>query len=319
MKNIITVTTTFFIFILAHAQTDSLFLKRFELLILENSNLKTDLQKEKNKYDELSTAYKKDTIKLMTQLKDLKKELLNEQEKVTDLNKNKLVGERDNLLAKVDSMNAVILKQIKTITDKDKQIETEKANAITKAEASKNDGKAEAMASILNSYKNRSFDDLIKFSSRESVSRDMHIVGNSSDVKPVLNDLLIFFSVQNLLSEKFDNIRIGNAQTQLNQIKHPSKLLDSVKVVVEYYKNFNTALKETIGKVVNLDKSKSAAGDIEIQKLKFNEIVSIIIDYMYNYYNYGRYPYLSAIMLEIMERKGENADDDISDLLKKLE
>ncbi len=317
MKKIITVTTTFFIFTLAHAQTDSLFLKRFEMLLLENSNLKTVLQNEKNKYDELSRAYKKDTLKFMTQLKDLIKDLQNEQEKVTDLNKNKLVVERDNLLAKVDSMNIVISNQIKTLANKDKQIETEKASALTKAKASKNEGKAEAMASILNSYKNRSFDDLIKFSSRESVNRDLPILGDNPDIKPVLNDLLIFFSAQDLLSEKFDGTQIKNAQTQLNQIKHQSILLDAVKEDVEYYKDFNAALKETVSKIVNLDKSKSADGDAEIQELKFKEIV-VLLDFLYNYYDYSKYPYLSKIFIEIVKRKKPNADADISDLLIKL-
>ncbi|MBK6571866.1 MAG: hypothetical protein IPG21_05265 [Saprospiraceae bacterium] len=244
-------------------------------------------------------------------MKDLKKDLQNEQEKVTDLNKNKLVVERDNLLAKVDSMNTVISNQIKTLADKDKQIETEKANAITKAEASKNDGKAEAMASILNSYKNRSFDDLIKFSSRESVNRDLPFLGDNPEIKPLLNDLLIFFSAQDLLSEKFDATRIRNAQTLLNQIKHQSKLLDAVKEDVEYYKDFNAALKETVSKVVNLDKSKSADGDAEIQELKFKEIV-VLLDFLYNYYDYSKYPYLSKIFIEIVKRRKPNADADIS-------
>lgn len=318
MKNIIAVTTTFFFFTLTHAQTDSLFLKRFELLILENSNLKTDLQNEKNKYDELIRAYKKDTLKLMTNLKDLKKELQNEQEKVTDLNKNKLVVEKDNLLAKVDSMNTVISNQIKTLADKDKQIETEKAIGITKVETAKNEGKAEAMTSILNSYKNRSFDDLIKFSSRESVNRDLPLLGNNLDVKPILHDLLIFFSAQDLLSEKFDDIRIRNAQIQLNQIKHQSKLLDTLKEDVEYYKEFNTAFIETINKVANLDNSKSAGGDSGFQKSKFTEIVTILTDFMYDYYHYPKYPYLSDKMLEIIKIKKHNADADISDLLIKL-
>lgn len=317
MKILIIVTKTFFIFTLAHAQTDTFLLNRYEQFILDNSILKTDLQKEKNKYDELSRAYKNDTLKLMTQLKDLKKDLQNEQKKVSDLNKNKLVAERDNLLAKVDSMNIVISNQIKTLADKDKQIETEKANALTKAEASKNEGKAEAMASILNSYKNRSFDDLIKFSSRESVNRDLPILGDNPDVKSVLNDLLIFFYAQDLLSEKFDATQIKNAQTQLNQIKHQSKLLDAVKEDVEYYKDFNAALKETVSLVVNLDKSKSADGDAEIQELKFKEIV-VLLDFLYNYYDYSKYPYLSKIFIEIVKRKKPNADADISDLLIKL-
>ncbi len=318
MRNIIILTTTFFIFTLAHAQTDSLLLKRFEQIFLENNNLKSELLKEQTKYAELSSAYKKDTIKLKVQLKDLEKELQNEQKKVNVLNKNKIVEERDNLRSKVDSMNTAIIKQIKTIADKDKNVEIEKVNAIIKIEAAKNEGKTEALASILKSYNNRLFDDLIKISSRESVTRDMQIVGDNPDVKTVLHDLFIFFSSKDLLSEKFDATRFNNTQTQLNQIKYPSKLLEALKEDFEYYKDFNTALKETISKVAYLDKTKSANGDSEIQKLKFNEIVIILADYIYNYYDYSKYPYLSNIINEIVKRKKSNADEDIKDLLNKV-
>ena len=133
-----------------------------------------------------------------------------------------------------------------------------------------------------------------------------------------MNDLLIYFNAEELLNKKFDAIQIKNAQVLLSQIKRESKLLDALKENVTYYQDFNTAFKETIGKLINLDKRKSADGDSEIQKLKFNEIVTELTDYMYNYYDYAKYPYLSDIMLEIIKRKRQKADMNILDLLSKL-
>jgi hypothetical protein len=223
MKRIIVMTLLFYGICSAYSQTDSLLLKDYKQTILKNNNLKNDLQTEKQNFSDLSDAYKEDTLILQKQIKVLnkrikvlQKEIEAEKQKVLYLNKNKVKSERDVLLQKVDSLNIVISKRNQTIADKDKQIKNEKANA-------KNDGKAEVLASIIDSYKNRPFDDLIKSSTKESVVRDMQLVGNDQEVKPVLNDVQIYFNAEELLTEKFDAVQIKNAQTQLSQIKRQSK------------------------------------------------------------------------------------------------
>ena len=199
MKKIIALTILFCSVISAYSQIDSLFLKYYEEKILENSKLKNDLQTEKQNFSDLSDAYKKDTLALQNQIKNLRNEVSSEKQKVSDLNKNKIKEERDNLQTKVESLNTVISQQNQTIADKDKQIKYEKANAKTTADNAKNDGKAEALASIVNLYKNRTFDDLIKSSTKESVTRDMQLVGNNPEIMPVINDLQIYFKAQELL------------------------------------------------------------------------------------------------------------------------
>jgi hypothetical protein len=302
----------------AYSQIDSLLLKNFEQKILENSRLKSDLKTEKQNLFDLSAAYKKDTVVLLKHIKELRNELLSEKQKVLELNKNKIKEERDNLQMKIDSLNILVSKQSRTITDKDEQIAKEKANLKATAEIAKNDGKTEALASIVSTYKNQLFDDLIKSSTKGSVTRDMELLGNKSEIKPVIDDLKIYFNVLELLSEKYDAVQIKTAQTQLSQIKRQSKLLEALKDDVEFYKDFNTALKETLSQLVDLDKQKSAVRDSSVQTLKFNAIVSILTNYMYNYYNYTDYPYLSDIVLEIIKRKKPNADAGITDLLIKL-
>ncbi|MCL2650069.1 MAG: hypothetical protein FWD60_03455 [Candidatus Azobacteroides sp.] len=318
MKKIIILTLFLYVVCSAYSQTDSLFLKNYEQKILENSNLNNDLQKEKQKNVELSNAYKKDTLALQKQVKDLKNEVFSEKQKVADLNKGKVKEERDNLQYQVDSLNTIILKLNQTIADKDNQILTTRQQGDQKASEEKEKGKTEALTTLANTYRNRQFDDLLKLSTKESVLRDMQLVGNNDEIKPILNDLQIYFNTQELLSKKFDAMQIENAQTQLNQIKRQSKLLDTLKDNVEYYKDYNGTLKETISKLISLDGRKSADGDTEIQKLKFNEIITILTDYMYDYYDYGNYPHLSNIVLEIIKRKQSNADADISDLLKQF-
>ena len=86
----------------------------------------------------------------------------------------------------------------------------------------------------------------------------------------ILNDLSVYFNAEELLAKKINISAINNVKTQLNQIKQKSALLDKLKDNIEYYQDFNNALKGTIDKLVNLDIRKEAGGDAEIQKLKLN-------------------------------------------------
>lgn len=318
MKKIIVITFLFCGISSTYSQTDSLFLHNYEQKILENSKLKDSLQTEKQKFSDLSHAYNEDTLALQKQINALLKDIETEKQKVLKLNKNKVTAERDSLLHKVDSLNIVISALNKTISDKTEQIETIKKTGEKKAREEKEKGKAEALASIVNSYDNKLFDDLIRSSSKESLEREMLLVGNYKEVKAVLNDLQIYFNAQDLLAKKFDAVQIKNAQMQLGLIKRQSKLLDLLKEDVEYYIDFNDALKDTVRKLIDLDKHKSADGDSEIQKLKFNDIVTELAKYMYDYYGYNNYPHLSNIVIEIIKRKRPNADADITDLLIRL-
>lgn len=306
----------------SYSQIDSLLLKncekKYEQKIEENADLKKDLRSANANLSLLNQAYGKDTFELQKQIINLRFELNSEKQKVSDMSENKIKRERDDLQLKIDSLNTVIINQYQTIADKDKQITNEKANAKTTADNAINIGKAAALSNIVNTYKNLPFDAIIKSSTKESVSRDMQLTVNNQEVKPVFNDLQIYFNVQGLLSTKFDAIQNKNAETQLSQIKRQSKLVDGLKDDIEFYKDFNAALKETIIKLVNLDNQKLTGGDSEVQKLKFNEIVTILVDYIYNYYDYAKYPYLSDIVLEIVKRKKLNADADITDLLLRL-
>lgn len=318
MKKTIILGLVFFYITSTFAQTDSFWVNNYEQKIIENSKLKNDLQTEKQKFHELSDAYKKDTLTLRKQINDLRNDLSSEKQKVLDLNKSKIKEERDNLKTNVDSLVNVILKQNQIINEKDRQIINEKANAKTTADSAKNDGRAEVLASILNFYKNLSFNDLIKYSTKESVARDMQLVGNNQEVKSVLNDLQTYFNAMELLSVKFDTAQIKNAYMKLSQIKRQSKLLGELKDNIETYRDYNTDLKEAISKLINLDSLNSALDNAEAQKLKFNSVLFILSDYFYNYYDYPKYSYLSVIVLEIIKRKKPNPDAEITDLLIKL-
>lgn len=325
MRNILIL--SFLLFTLEHvyAQTDSLVLKNYEQKILDNYKLKNDLLIEKQNFANQSIVYKKDTLNLQKKIKELLNDITIQKQKLSDLNESKMKQDRDYLQNKVyvlqiklDSLNVFITQQNQNILNKDKLIEIEKANAKALANIAKNDGKTEAFAVIINSYKNKSFNDLIKSSTKESVDHDSRIFNNDLEVNSILNDLEIYFNATDLLTEKCNIPQIKIMLTLLTKIKRTSKYLDLLKDNVEYYDDYNNALKETINKLIDADKHSSADGDSNIKELKLKEIRDVLKNYMYNFYDYSKYPYLFEVVREIIERKNLNVDTSIIDLLQKL-
>jgi len=268
------------------------------------------LQRVIRQSDYLMTLSQTNQIALSDTIKSLRSDLSNletfrqQKESIEDL-----------LKTKSDSL-ALLKTQL---SDKDQQIASAKLQSDQKARAEYERGKTEVLAKLVSTYK-KPFDDLIKSSSKESVMRDIQLLGNNADVMTVLNDLRIYFNALDILSKKFDLAQMKNTQTQLNQIKQESTLLKKLKENFGSYHIFNDGLKETLNNLIKLDRLESVAGmDQVTQNNKFNKIMSELSAYIFNYdFNFSDYPYLSDIVLEIIKRKQPNADADVTDLLKIL-
>jgi protein-arginine kinase activator protein McsA len=220
--------------------------------------------------------------------------------------------EIDSLKKEISAMEAINSDSIAALqtklTDKDRQMREEYEK-----------GKQAALSDIIRTYKNR-FDDLAVSSSKQSVQRDLRIVGNNPEIKQMLTDLEIYCSAKELLDKKFDESQIKPAQTKLQSVQQKSKLLDKLKDNVENYQLFYNGLKETLEKLITLDKRETVAGmGDEIQELKFNKILTELSSYIFNYdFNFSDYPYLSDIVLEVIKRKQPDADADITDLYQQI-
>ncbi len=176
----------------------------------------------------------------------------------------------------------------------------------------------EVLITLIHTYQNKSFDDLIRTSTKQSVRRDKQLIGQNEEITPILTDLETYFDAHELLTQKYNPTDIKNAQDQLRPLSQSSQLLDQLRENIRYYKDFSDKLKKTVEKLVRLDEEKAAARIEEIQEMKLNEILYELSNYMYNYYDYTNYPYLSEIISQIIKRKYPNADANIKDLLEKL-
>jgi DNA repair exonuclease SbcCD ATPase subunit len=300
--------------------------KEIQTLTLANDSLqKQIILPLQDSLSRLNTFHSAELSLLQSQIKalendktDLNKKINNLEKSNADLNKNKIKIERDDFQKQVTQLTAKLTELNLTIQEKDRQIVEEKRIGDQKANKKKENGKNEAMADIINSYKSKTFNELIEISTIQTVRRDRLLIGNDDEVKQIFDDLEKYFNAEELIAKKIDVELIKNAKIQLNEIVQQSVLLDNLKKNIEYYKDFSDELKKTIEVLIDLDRRKVADNDPEIQKLKFNELVSELANYLYNYYDYGNYPYLSDIILEIIKRKKLNADADILDLLSKI-
>ncbi len=146
----------------------------------------------------------------------------------------------------------------------------------------------------------------------------MVLIGDNLIAKQKLQDLKKYFDAYSVLENIFDVQKLLKAQIQLKSITEKSDLVKKLIISTGEYELRSIALKKTIGKIVEFDKTVIANND-ETEKIKFQQIVVEIAWYIRNYrFNFIDYPYLASIVLEIMIKKQGNANADISDLFSKL-
>jgi hypothetical protein len=189
------------------------------------------------------------------------------------------------------------------------------------AAAEKENGKNEILDKLLNTYKNKSLDELIKSSSLTALLRDKQLIGNNTDVKQIIFELETYFNAEKLLSNKFNASQVNNALSQLPLIKQQSKLVPTLKDNLDNFKAFNDGLNTAIQNIIEIDKIELVKGmPKEVINSKLHKVLSELSKYIFDYnFNSVDYPYLSDVVLEIIKRKQPNPDADISELLKKIE
>lgn len=288
-------------------------IKEVKLLTLANDSLQRELNlARENSNKELQTA--KDSIKRLHTSNDrLEKDKTNLNEQVKKLDKKNIKSLETKLQQKTDSIN--ILKD--SIRKKEEQITSIKNESKIKEPEKYKEGQQNVYGQIGQQYQTGSLDDLIKYSTQQSVQRDLQLIGNNEDAGKKLKELQIYFASQQLLGERYDEEKVKNAQVQLNNINQ-SVLVKNLNDKLGKYKLCNDGLKTTIGKIIELDKKFTANND-ETQGTKLQDVLSQLSWYFYNYrFNFTDYPFLSGIILEIMKLKQKNANATINDFSSKL-
>jgi hypothetical protein len=261
-------------------------------------------------------------IKLKEDLKTLEKENKDLETKIKDLSKNKLKEDYDKSQKEISSLKKKVDDYEKEISTYDSLLNQQKQHEVEllnqekeKLKQEKEIGKQEVKNQILQSY-NKPFDDLIITSTLKSVELCVQIVGINSEVNQKLLNLKSYFSSEQVLEIKYDELKVKNALDQIDSLEK-TELVKKLTDKLSNYKLRNEALKTTLNKIIEID--EIIASDDNLQKLKLKDILSEFAWYFRNYrFNFSDYPYLSDIILEIIKIKQKNADADIRQFLDKL-
>ena len=310
----------------------------------QNSELFKEIKKQAVEIDSLKKANKTLTSQITilnkniktnesTNDKLLKENLAKENKQKEEIEKlkndisklEKYTSEKKAIEKELEAKNESINELKKQISEKDNEIKKIPENNKKLAAEEKEKGKSEVINKLVNTYTNKSFDDLINSSSITSVQRDNNIIVNKTDVKQIIADLETYFIAVNLFSKKFNESQVKNSLSQVTHIQQSKLVAASAAVValkdnLDNFKTFNDGLNTAIQNIITIDKKEIVKGMSEdVVKLKLNKILSELSKFIFDYnFNFIDYPYLSEIVLEIIKRKQPNPDDDISNLLSKI-
>jgi len=246
----------------------------------------------------------KDKADLSNNLNNKIKEL---ESSVDKLSKDKLKTERDDLQKQNKTLNEEKTKLEKKNSEQEKEIATLK----NKISEQKN-----VSEQIVQTY-SKPFDELVKSLTKQIVERDLLLLGNNEPAKKKIQDLQKYFAAKQILEERYNEEKIKNAQSQLKTIEQSKSVKDLTDKLGDY-KQYNDALKNKIDKIIEIDKVNVSYGESS-RKSKLQDILIELSGYVYNYIsNFDDYPYLSKIVLEIMELKQKDVDKEIKYLLGRL-
>jgi len=280
---------------------------------LAKENWTKKLQVAYDSITHLLTVNENTTLNLKSKIEKLENDAAGLYKQIKKLDKSNIKNLETQLQQKTDSL--IILKG--ALKEKELQIATIRDENAKKEQDKYNEGLLNVYNQISQIYQRNTFDYLIKYSTQQSIERDLPLVGNNVEIKKKLQDLQIYFAAQKVLEERYNEQKVKNAQSQVSSITQ-SDLVKTLKDNIVKYKLCNDALKTTIGKIIEIDK-KFVANDEYTQKTKLQDILFELSWYFRNYsFNLADYPYLSEIILEIMKRKQKDANANINNLVSQL-
>ena len=238
---------------------------------------------------------------------------------ITQLNEENstLKGQLSHLQDDLDKerKNAEKMKDVKLERDELKQQNADLMIRLDKEKKEQYEAGRKSVLGLIEHTYYPDFDALLLSSSLQTIQRDLPFVEDAA-IKEKMQDLQSYFEAQKVLSEKYDDQKMIFAQTKIQGLTQ-SNAVKALGASLRSYKSCYDALKETIEKINTIDNEVFANTD-KIQKEKQKDIWAELSDYFLEYrFDFAEYPYLTGIVMEIINRKQRDANADISDLMEK--
>lgn len=252
----------------------------------------------------------------------------------------KRLNKKGNFMQPNDSLSTVYKMQIEALkkdsVSKSQKIREMEANRIEDAKKYNDNLQYEkriaydnGLLFIKNQIKelySQPMDSILKKVSVEILKRDLAILNGSPELVGKMEDALYYFTMKEKLNEKLSDAFIQQTakpgiDTRTN--KYNSSAFKNLGRTFSFYIYYKPKLKELILDIAKFDKKEGTANGIEaIEEQKKAFIATLnqkIFSHQYNYPSLFECVYLRSVFFEIVDKKWENPDADISYLLKKLE
>lgn len=272
------------------------------------------IKNQTEKLDSLKIEILKINLKIDNLAKDIG--LLNKELKPSRSNNEEtsLVQTRDSLRSLQKEINQLRAK----LSKKEEAIQKNKNKEYQK-------GKDEVLQQIIMPLKGKSFDELIK-SSTIALLQNLHqyiekSLNTENNFQNEIKDLCMYFELSQIFQQKVNENQLKKAKTRLTQISQSSALMEQLRQKMEGYNNYKSGLKETIEKIIEIDRNEKVQGMHEdVQMTKYNKISILVSKFLFSYaFKFKDYPHLASIINEILLQKfPPNTDSDISYLLNEL-
>ena len=228
----------------------------------------------------------------------------------------KEINKKRTSLQDTIGIKVAIIRNLKdSIDQRDKKIKELLNDIEPNRQAAFSSGRESILQELSATY-NQSLDELIIKMTPQILQRDSAFLNESKFSSDKIKKLSIYFSAKGLLKKKFDEKSVESTLMQLKKITE-SNFAKELQEDLSQYSFYNRGLIITIENLIDLDKVTTSKGDED--KLKLKRIFNHLSEYIfYSEINYESYPYLSARILELMDRKRDNPDSPINDILDKL-
>lgn len=274
-------------------------------IIQSNLDFHTILAAKDRSREEIEVEIKRDVSNEIAALKTM----LEEKQEAFNLIREESYNQKmllDSLNSKIISLNNELASS-KTECDKSYPVKIE-------------EGKKLVFDKIMDYYQTKTLDYLIKNSTLGSLNQDLLLIGNNAVVNKNIQDLQIYYSVKNILEEKYNEQNVNRGQVDINDINNAnSEALKSVANSIRNYKTYCEGLKQTLSKIIELDDLTANSNDTK--NLKMRQVIDEVSDYFHNYeyrHNIYNFPYLTKIIIELMDIKRQDVNGDIKHLIDKL-
>jgi len=252
-----------------------------------------------------------DTVKLNKEIKRLAADAETLNKKVVTLR-----TQKDSIAKKNTELTGTINKNNNNINS---------LRAELQQQISLNEANKQKIEIITNSYnlKVKTFDELIRNTTIQTVHRDMTTFFEGNPNKKVLEELLDYFRVKEILNKPYKDAvgRIADAQNKLNGITAPSDSVKTLREDIDKYKECGEALRTAITAIIKLEVNKvpSGPGFDDMRKDRRKDIALIMFRYISDNPEYVKFNDLSNIVSQIIIKKDFNHEADINEFLKRLQ